>query len=473
MHGLLLALALGAGALSNFPREAGGRIQHPAVLVPVGGAPAVVVAAADRLTALRADGSTPPGLPLPISASPDEVASGAPAAADMDGDGRPEIGVATSAGRVFLWSGAGVVPGFPVRLGARVRAGPSFADVDGDGRPELLLGDERGRLHALKRSGAEAKGFPVQLGAPVTSAATSAALPGGRVVAVGCEDGKVHVIDLKTLRERPGFPLVTHFAVSGAPAFADLTDDGVLDLLVASQDYGLYAVNAQGEALPGFPAAAGYRLYEGPAVADLLGDGRLEVVFASADGMVHAVTRSGAPLPGWPVRVGARVLGGPAVADLARDGKLEVVVVSTDGAVHALGRDGKELAGFPAELGNGAGEVTASPLVADLAGDGTPSIFVGLPGGDVHAVRAERPGSAVAAIPWPGPGHDAARSGRFGPYPPTYKDLRLDPAAPGVGDPLRAGFRGVAGRAARRVPAGPAHHLEPERKPGPRPRREA
>ena len=443
MQGLLLALALGAGALSNFPREAGGKVQYPAVLVPVGGAPTVVVAAADLLTAFRADGGTPSGFPVRLSASPDEVASGAPAAADMDGDGKPEIAAVTSAGRVFLWSGGGVAAGFPVRLGARVRAGPSFADVDGDGRPELLVGDDRGRLHALKRSGVEARGFPLQLGAPVSSPATSAVLPGGRVVAVGCEDGKVHVIDLKTLRERPGFPLVTHYAVSGAPVFADLDDQGALDLLVASQDFNLYAVNAQGEALPGFPVAAGYRLYEGPAVADLLGDGRLDVVFASADGMVHAVSRAGAPLPGWPVRVGSRVMGGPAVGDLARDGGLEVVVVSTDGAVHALGRDGKELVGFPAELGGDAGEVTASPLVADLAGDGTPSVFVGLPGGDVHAVRAERVGGAAAAIPWPGPGHDAARSGRFGPYPPTYKDLRLDPAAPGVGDALRAGWRGV------------------------------
>ncbi len=440
MHGLLLALALGAGALSNFPREAGGKIAHPAVQVTLGGTPVVVVAAADLLTAFRADGGTPAGFPVQLSATPDEVASGAPAAADMDGDGKPEIAVATSSGRVFLWSG-GVVAGFPVKLGAKVRAGTSFADVDGDGKPELLVGDDRGRLHALKRSGAEAKGFPIQLGAPVTSAATSAVLPGGRVVAVGCEDGKVHVMDLKSLRERPGFPLVTHYAVSGAPVFADLDDDGVLDLLAASQDFGLYAVSPQGEPLPGFPVTAAYRLYEGPAIADLDGDGKLDVVFASADGMVHAVNRAGVPLPGFPVRVGARVMGGPAVGDLARDGALEVVVVSSDGNVHALGRGGKELPGFPAELG--AAEVTSSPLLANLAGDGMLSIFVGLPTGDLHAVRAERAGTSVAAAPWPGPGHDAAHSGRFGPYPPTYKDLRLDPAAPGVGDALKAGWRGV------------------------------
>ncbi|HET6440052.1 MAG TPA: FG-GAP-like repeat-containing protein [Anaeromyxobacter sp.] len=441
MNAFLLALALGAGALSNFPREAGARIAHPAVLVSISGAPVVVVAAADRLTAFRADGGTPSGLPVPLSAAQDEVASGAPAAADMDGDGRPEIAVATSSGRVFLWSGGGVVPGFPIRLGTPVRAGVSFGDVDGDGRPELLVGDDAGRLHAFKKNGTEVKGFPIRLGAPVTSAATTAVLPGGRVVAVGCEDGKVHVLDTRTLRERNGFPVVTHYAVSGAPVFADLDDDGVLDLVVASQDFQVYAVTAQGESLPGFPVAAGYRIYEGPAIADLDGDGKLDVIFASADGMIHAVNRAGVPLRGFPVRVGGRMVGGPAVGDVDRDGRLEVVVVSGDGAVHALSREGKELPGFPADLG--VPDVTASPLLADLAGDGTLSIFVGLPSGDLQALRAERGGSALAAAPWPGPGHDAAHSGRFGPYPPTYKDLRLDPGSPTVVDGLRAGWRAV------------------------------
>ena len=132
--------------------------------------------------------------------------------------------------------------------------------MDGDGKPELLVGDDKGRLHAFRKNGAEVKGFPLLLGSPVTSPAATATLPGGRVLAVGCEDGKVHVYDLKTLRERPGFPLVTHYAVSGAPVFADLEDNGQLDLLVASQDFNLYAVSPQGEALPGFPADSGYRI---------------------------------------------------------------------------------------------------------------------------------------------------------------------------------------------------------------------
>src|SRR6266542_3461094 len=354
---LLGALALGASALSNFPRDTGGRISQQATGVTLGGAPAVVVPAGEKVVAFRGDGSGVPGFPIALGAG--EAASGPAAAADMDGDGRPEIAIATTSGRLFLWSG-GPVPGFPIVLGAHTRAGASFGDVDGDGRPEVLVGDEKGRVHAFKRSGREAAGWPSAGGSPVTSSISSAVFGGVRVVAFGCEDGKVHVLD-QAGRERPGFPLATKFSVTGAPAFADVDDDGEMDLVVASQDFGVYVVSSRGQPLPGFPVKAGYRIYEGPAVADLDGDGRLDIVFASADGMIHAVNGKGEPLPGFPVRVGVRLFSGPAVADLDRDGALDVVAVGADGSVAAFGANGKPLAGFPFALPGTA--VGASPLV--------------------------------------------------------------------------------------------------------------
>jgi hypothetical protein len=436
---LILALGLGAGALSNFPRDAGGRIAGAAAGLTLEGAPTVVVAGGSRLTAWRADGSVPAGLPMSLGEG--EQAVGAPAAADMDGDGRPEIAVVTASGKVVLWSG-GPVAGWPVSLGGRARAGAAFADVDGDGRPEVVVGDERGRLHALRRNGSEARGFPIQLGpSPVTSSPASAVFAGGLSLAVGCEDGRVHLVS-GAGKPRPGFPLVTAFAVSGVPAFVDLDDDGVMDLVVASQDFKLYAVDAKGQALPGFPVTAPYRLYEGPAIADLDGDHRLDLVFVSADGLVHAVDRTGQPLKGFPVKVGARAYGGAAVGDLERSGSLAVAVALADGSVAALSAAGKPLAGFPAQLGEG--EVTASPLLLDLAGDGSLSIFVGSASGKLHAVRAGRAASpvALAAVPWPGPGRDAARSGRFGPNPPTYRRLELTPSEARVTDRLSAAWQG-------------------------------
>jgi hypothetical protein len=438
MNALLLSLAVGASALSNFPRDVGGRISQPAIGVSIGGAPAIVVPAGERLMGLRGDGSLVHGFPVNLGVG--EAAAGAAAAADMDGDGRLEIAVVTTSGKLFLWSGGGVVSGFPVQIGGRARAGVSFADVDGDGRPEVLVGDEKGRLHAFKRSGREVAGWPATVDSPVTSSASSSNFGGGRSIAVGCEDGKVHVLDGNG-RERTGFPLVTKFSVTGAPAFADLDDDDEVHLaVVASQDFSVYAVDGRGRSLPGFPVKAGYRIYEGVAIADVDGDKRPDVVFTSADGMLHAVSARGEPLPGFPVKIGARLFSGPAIGDLDRDGALDIVAVASDGTVSAYTGKGKALPGFPSPLA--AVDVGASPFLFDATGDGL-SIFVGLPNGALHAVRAARDGNAKPAVAWAGPGRDPAHAGRFGPNAPSYKALSIDPIAPRAGDTVRAHWRGT------------------------------
>ncbi|MFO0582932.1 MAG: FG-GAP-like repeat-containing protein [Anaeromyxobacter sp.] len=437
MSPLLAAFVAGAVAVSNFPRDAGGRISRTAIPVELQGAPAVVVAAGDRLVAFRSDGSVLSGFPVSLGAN----AVGAPASADMDGDGKPEVAVATEDGRLWLVTGGGPVPGFPVKLGAALRAGPSFADVDGDGRPEVLVGDPAGRVHALRKDGRPAKGWPAAAGrSPVTTSVSSSRFAGGPSFAYGCEDGRVHVLD-GAGKERKGFPLVTAFTVSGAPVFADLDDDGEIDLLAASQDFKVHAVDPRGAPKPGFPVATAYRIYEGPAIGDLDGDGRLDVVFASADGFVHAVSSAGKPLPGFPVQAGARTFGAAVLGDVDRDGRLEVVVAGGDGTVYAFDGKGQPLSGFPEPLATN--DTTASPLVLDLSRQGVPGIFLGLANGKLHAVRVARAGSQTTPAPpaWPQAGRDPAQTARYGPNPPSYKDLAVAPSKPRVTDGLAASWK--------------------------------
>jgi len=436
MTPLLLSLALAAGSLSNFPRPAGGPVAWTAASATLEGKPAVLLVAGEEVVALRAGGGTPRGFPLALGAG--QKASGPPAAADMDRDGTPEIAVATEGGKLWLWSGGKPVPGFPVSLGAGCRAGPSFADVDADGRPEVVVGDDKGRLHAFGKGGKEPRGWPVALDSPVTSTASSSRFGGGHSLAVGLANGAVHVLALPGGKERPGFPLVTAFQVTAPPAFADFDGDGQMELVVASQDFQVHVVTGQGRPFAGFPAEAGYRIYDGPAIGDLDGDGRLDLAFASADGFLHAVSADGRKLPGFPVRVGSRLFGGPAIGDLDGDGKLEVVAIAADGNVVAVAGDGRMLPGFPHRLD--AGDVTASPLLVDLESDRSLSAVIGLPSGEVHALRATRAGSGAAA-PWPVPGHDPARTGRYGPNPPRFTALALAPLLPRTGDGLSASWR--------------------------------
>src|SRR5262249_1114374 len=76
-----------------------------------------------------------------MAAAGDFAYGTAPALADLDGDGIPEILVQTDTA-LNVWKGDGsVFPGWPVSLGASIwlkNTSPVVGDVDGDGQPDIV-----------------------------------------------------------------------------------------------------------------------------------------------------------------------------------------------------------------------------------------------------------------------------------------------------------------------------------------------
>ena len=363
----------------------------------------------------------------------------------------------TASGKVALWSG-GPVPGWPVSLGARARAGAAFADVDGDGKLEVVVGDEAGRLHALQRGGGEARGFPVKLGAAaVTSTPSSAVFAGGLSLAVGCDDGRVHVVSGAGV-PRPGFPLVTAFTVSGAPAFADLDEDGLHDLVVGSQDFKVHAVDQRGRAAARLPG--------GRRLPDLRGGGGGRPRRRRPPRRGLRLGRRDAPRGGPGRQAAGRLPGAGRRAHLRRrrGGRPDALRPARrgGGAGRRLGGGGgarRQAAGrLPGPAPRGRRGRLAAPLrrrrrrlALDLrrhrgrAGPRPAGRSGPAPAAVRGPTRSSRSPSAApvaqAAAPWPGPGHDAARTGRYGPNPPTYRALELQPAQPRTGDRLAAAWK--------------------------------
>ena len=56
--------------------------------------------------------------------------------------------------------------GFPIRLGTSGEASPAIADLDGDKRPEIVLATSDGLLRVYRRGARSLKGFPVKGAAP-------------------------------------------------------------------------------------------------------------------------------------------------------------------------------------------------------------------------------------------------------------------------------------------------------------------
>ena len=353
--------------LPGYPIQVGTSVEASPKLVDLtgdGAAELILVGSDGMLHAWVSTGAKPvdaPGFPIRLGEvkglpGAGETSINAPAVADIDGDGKPEVFVSTWPGTLFGFHANGsVVAGFPIRLPAipscplnvspvvgvdcmgadeRVARGanasPVLVDLDKDGKLDVLLGAFDGRVHAYRSDGTVMPGYPVTLDDP--------AVPGrGRVVAT--------------------------------PAVGDINGDGQVDFVVGTTEESKLGA------------------YDGPVFAV---DGR------------GTLAPGGALLPGWPVRlysihlfplVGEGLTAAPVIADMNGDGKLEVIVQVNGTYATILGgkptyeSDGKTLVSYPptgfkpvfginskARQPDIAVPLLSQPAVGDMDQDGTPDL---------------------------------------------------------------------------------------------------
>lgn len=242
---------------------------------------------------------------------------------------------------------------------------------------------------------------------------------------VGIDRRAVNVVRDASWARR--FPLALGSSGESQPALVDLQGRGHLDLVFATADGTVDAIDpATGRELPGWPVHSapvtvpvapggvdpGYQaIVADVAVGDLRGNGHLSVVATTSSGQVYAWDARGELEAGWPKRldtgIGPPALPRPALAYTrpAVEGalaapvlvhltgpsrELDVVQAGWDGYLHAFRPGGSDVAGWPvrAPIPPGAsspppGYVTvddqmldATPTVAYLQGRGAPADLV-------------------------------------------------------------------------------------------------
>lgn len=352
------------------------------------------------------------GGPFPVSKPDDPAITLRLTVTDADGNRAEDRRV------FFLHHDPTLHPGFPIRLEASGEASLRLADLDGDNRKEIILATTDGKVSVLREDGSPLESlhgrptlWPVLLDPAEKIPASSAR----------------NLLDAPAFKA--GFMEPPRTPVVATPAVGDLDRDGLLEIVVAAMSGRVFVFEADGSPRPGFPVSADpdlalespwleSRFLASPVLADLDLDGFLEIVAAAMDQHVYVWRHDATLLEGWPAAPRApeggqidKIVSTPAVGDIdglpGQDGLLhpEIVVGTNElyGSVpeqsarlYAFHYDGRLVEGWPVEVPTPAGEMLPTvgkghpmnPVLTDLDEDGvleilsyavmgTPTIFAG------------------------------------------------------------------------------------------------
>ncbi|MFH1145057.1 MAG: hypothetical protein V1774_10985 [Candidatus Eisenbacteria bacterium] len=251
-----------------------------------------------------------------------------------DSDGRLR-GLRPGAENELLWRTP--EPGYPI---SALAAG----DLFGNEGPALAWGNTGGQVFVA--AGNQRGGFTPGEGWPRTlaegdSIAWLLAIEGpagepGNLLVLGAS-GRMGLFGADG-RLLAGWPRALGGRPAGAPVVGDPDGDGALEIVATTEEGWVHLYTLAGDSEPRWPRSVWHpdgwafgRVLAGPVIADVTDDGVPEILQGSADGIIHALMGGGEEVAGWPLAAGFSISTGPLVAATGAEGGLQLLAADAAG----------------------------------------------------------------------------------------------------------------------------------------------
>jgi hypothetical protein len=338
--------------------------------------------------------------------------------ADIDGDSDLDLYIGEYNGsiKVFINSGSGVftaagnMQANSVDIALGVLPQPTFYDLDGDSDLDLFVGDVSGKIKVFSNNGTgvfsaqpdlQSSGVDIQFSNFSSPAFLDMDNDGDADLLIGEYFGFVQVFtnngsgilsDSTNLQARGNY---FDFGDFSAPAFADIDEDGDLDMYIGTRFGKIAILRNNGSGIFSqrpYMMVSGSQIdvgnYAIPEFADLDEDGDMDLFIGNHSGNIiqylndgSGVFSSGVNLQADALDINVGSLASPTFADIDNDGDLDLYVGSYYGTILEFENDGTgtlSAAGvFQADGGILTVPNNSFPDFNDLDGDGDLDLLVG------------------------------------------------------------------------------------------------
>ncbi len=199
------------------------------------------------------------------------------------------------------------------------------------------------------------------------------------------KDDNYNLIDLDVeyglIEYQTGWPFTDSDKILGAPAIADINQDGFNEIIFCDYFGTVFITNYMGELLYSFDTED--QIWGSPSVSDLNNDGVLEIIVSSKDKYLYILNNQAELITAY--FANQYLLGSPAIGNIDMDNDLEIIIggYSNSGKIFAINMDGTDVEGFPISINE---KIQRGVSLADLNQNNLDDIIFGTDSEKVYAL---------------------------------------------------------------------------------------